>query len=144
MMEVLVALAIFGVVFLSLYAAMSSGFGVVRLSRENLRATQIMEEKMETLRLYTWSQVTSNGFIPTNFTEVFYKMTNSSSTGLVSGAGITYTGTVSIVQAPVSEAYSNDLKQITVSLQWLSGNRLRQRDMTTFVSKYGVQNYVYY
>jgi prepilin-type N-terminal cleavage/methylation domain-containing protein len=144
MIEVVVALAIFGIVFLSLYSSMSSGFAVVRLSRENLRATQIMEEKMETIRLYTWAQVTSNGFVPTNFTEVFYKMTNASSTGLVSGAGITYTGTVSIVSAPVTEAYSNDLKQITVTLKWLSDRTPRQRDMTTFVSKYGVQNYVYY
>ncbi len=144
MIEVVVALAIFGIVFLSLYSSMSSGFAVVRLSRENLRATQIMEEKMETIRLYTWAQVTSNGFVPTNFTEVFYKMTNASSTGLVSGAGITYTGTVSIISAPITEAYSNDLKQITVTLKWLSDRTPRQRDMTTFVSKYGVQNYVYY
>jgi hypothetical protein len=71
-------------------------------------------------------------------------MTNAASTGLVSGAGITYTGTVSIINAPITEAYSNDLKQITVTLSWLSDRTPRQREMTTFVSKYGVQNYVYY
>src|SRR5687767_14388252 len=56
--EVLVALAIAGVLFTSLYAGISAGFVVIETARENLRATQIMVEKLETIRLYTWEQIT--------------------------------------------------------------------------------------
>ena len=38
-----------GIVLVTLYAGFSSGFSVVRLNREDLRATQILEEKMESL-----------------------------------------------------------------------------------------------
>src|SRR5947207_1943070 len=100
--EVLVAVAITAVMFLSLYAGFSSGFAVLQLSRENLRATQILQEKMETIRLYSWDQINTPAFIPTNFIDTFYPGTQST-------AGITYTGTVTISSAALTESYSNDL-----------------------------------
>ena len=54
MIEILVAMVVLGIMFVSLYSGFSSGFAVVQLARENLRATQILQEKMETIRLYTW------------------------------------------------------------------------------------------
>ena len=136
LMEIMVAVGVAGIVFLSVYAGLSSGFAIVELSRENLRATQIAQEKMETIRLYTWDQVTTPGFIPTNFTDVFFSGTQSAS-------GLTYTGAVSIVDAPVTESYSNDLKEVTVSVSWASAGVLRIREMRTFISRYGLQNYIY-
>ncbi len=135
--EVLVTVAIFGVVLVSLYSGISSGFAYVQLTRENLRATQIMEEKMETIRLYRWDQVNQAGFIPTNFVEEFCPF------GTQSTAGLCYTGTVTISDAPLTEYYSDDLKQITINVAWMSGNTARQRQMTSFVAHYGLQNYVY-
>ena len=55
--EVLVAAAILGFVATSLYGAFAAGFCVIQSTRENLRATQIMVQKMEAVRLLTWSQV---------------------------------------------------------------------------------------
>jgi prepilin-type N-terminal cleavage/methylation domain-containing protein len=136
LIEVMVAVAIGGIMFVSLYTGFSSGFAVVQLARENLRGTQILQEKMETIRLYTWDQITAAGFIPTNFTDVFYP-------GTQSAAGLTFTGTVKIATAPLTESYSNDLKQVTVQVTWKSANVVRTRDMTTFVSRYGLQNYIY-
>ena len=49
MVEVLVAVSLVGIMFVSLYSGISSGFAVVQLARENLRATQILQEKMETI-----------------------------------------------------------------------------------------------
>ena len=135
-MEVLVAVAIGGVVFVSLYSGLSTGFAIVQLARENLRATQIMQEKLETIRLYTWEQITTQGFIPTSFTDVFYSATQYS-------GGLTYTGSVTIATAPLTESYASDLKMVTVKVSWESANVLRQREMATFVSRYGLQNYVY-
>lgn len=88
--EVLVTVLVAGIVFVSLYTGVSSGFAFVQLARENLRATQIMEEKMETIRLYTWDQITQTGFIPTNFVQAFYPL------NIANTNSMTYTGVVTI------------------------------------------------
>jgi hypothetical protein len=136
-MEVLVGVMVCGIVFVGLYSGLSSGFSFIQLARENLRGTQIMEEKMETLRLYRWDQINQSGFIPTNFVDTFYPL------GTNSGAGLSYTGQVTITSAPTGEYYNDDLRSVTVSLSWMSGKVVRQRQMTTLVSKYGLQPYVY-
>jgi hypothetical protein len=137
--EVLVAVALVGTLFLTLYAVFSSGFAVIQTARENLRATQILQEKMETIRLYSWAQLTSNGFIPKTFTAPFYAA--GGKTNLE--AGLSYTGLVEIAPAPVGESYSNDLKYVKITLLWSSGNLQHSRDVKTLVSRYGLQNYVY-
>src|SRR5437763_12227526 len=114
--EAVVATAIVGVVFVSLYAGMASGFGLVRTSRESLNAAQILEEKFETIRLYTWDQINANGFFPTKFMIPL-------PTGPTDGS-VNYTGTVTVGSASLTEPYNNDLRLVTVQLTWMSGNRL--------------------
>jgi hypothetical protein len=136
MVEVLVAVAIIGILFVALYSGLSAGFAVVQLSRENLRATQILQEKMETIRLYTWEQINTSGFIPEKFIEGFYPSSEVKNT-------MFFTGAVTIASCPINESYSNDLRMVTVELKWLSANVPRTREMSTFVSRYGLQNYIY-
>jgi len=139
LIEVMVAVAIIGIEFVTLYVGMTQGFGIVQIARENLRATQILQEKMETIRLYTWSQITSNGFIPTDFQATFYPA------GSQTNQGVVYNGTLTISDAPVSSTtgYNTDLKLVLVQLNWTSGNIQRQREMRTMVSHYGLHNYIY-
>src|SRR2546422_9847590 len=142
LMEVLVAAAIIGVQFVTLYLAMTQGFGIVQVAREHLRATQILQEKMETIRLYTWDQITNNGFIPPTFTAAFYPAGSQSN----NNQGATYQGTVTIsaVPPPLSTAsYAKDMKMVVVQVSWQSGNIQRNRDMRTLVSHYGLHNYIY-
>jgi hypothetical protein len=68
--EVLVASAICGIMFLTLYAGFSSGFVILQLSRENLRGTQILQEKLETIRPTTGS-AHEYAFVP-EFRRSFY------------------------------------------------------------------------
>src|SRR6185369_1143265 len=68
--EVVVAILFFGIAGASFFLGFGQGFGFIGTSREDLRATQILQDKMEILRLYTWDQITNNGFIPLTFTEV--------------------------------------------------------------------------
>ena len=139
MLEVLVSVALAGTLIVSLYAGFSGGFAVVQLARENLRGTQILQEKMETIRLYTWAQINTPGFIPETFTDFFY----ATSTNL-EAAGMVYTGTVAIATAPFpTEDYAADLKTVTVRVNWTSGGIVRNREMTTYISRYGLQNYIY-
>ena len=136
--ELLVAIAILGIMFVSLYSGFSAGFAIIQLARENLRATQVLQEKMETIRLYTWEQINTPGFIPTNFLDSFYAAASNTSS-----QGITYTGRVTIAQAPISESYSNDLRLVTIEVDWLSAGVVRTRQMNTFVTRHGLQKYIY-
>ncbi len=148
MLEILIAVAIMVVTFVSLYLTLSGGFAIIQTTREDLRATQVLQEKMETIRLYTWDQVTNVGFVPTNFTAPFYaaNLTNANGSAGYSGlSGLTYTGSVAIGMSSVTNAsYSNDLRQVSISLSWVSGNRVRTRTVSTLISHYGLQNYIYF
>jgi hypothetical protein len=135
-MELQVGVVILGLSFVSLYAGFSSGFALIQLSRENLRATQILQDKMETIRLYSWDQINTPHFIPTNFVESFYPVDTNAN-------GILYTGTVSVATAPIAESYSNDMRQVVVNVKWLSQGTERQREILTYISRYGLQNYIY-
>jgi|ERR1051325_237548 prepilin-type N-terminal cleavage/methylation domain-containing protein len=138
LVEVMVASALIGITLLAFMAGFSTSFQGIQLDRENSRAAQILLEKTELLRLYNWSQVTgadTNIYIPTTFTAPFYPDSNN--------GGFNYSGTVSITNAPVTETYSNDIRLITITVTWASGRVQRTRSMTSFVSKYGLQNYIY-
>ncbi len=137
LVEVLVAMAIFGMSAVSFYAGISWGFAVVQVARENLRSTQILAEKMDTLRLYTFEQVTSNNFVPPSFIVSYFGPTN--------GGGLLYTGAVTITafNLPNPPAYSNDLRVVSVALSWTSGGVPRARSMSTLVARNGLQTYIY-
>ncbi|MEW6306312.1 MAG: hypothetical protein AB1705_22835 [Verrucomicrobiota bacterium] len=133
--EIMIAVAMVSIMFVSLYGGISSGFSIIQAARENLRGTQIMLEKMETVRLYSWDQVNSNGFVPCEFTASFYPgHTNS---------GILYSGTMEVTNVPFSEVYSPDMRLIIMKIQWNSGNVVRKREMRTYIARHGLQNYIY-
>ena len=50
--EIMIAVFLMSVMMISLYAGFWSGFAIARMSRENLRATQIMIQKLESVRIY--------------------------------------------------------------------------------------------
>src|SRR5258708_32929920 len=51
--EVMLGMVSMSVMIVSLYSGISSGFGMVNLARQNLRATHVALEKMETMRMYS-------------------------------------------------------------------------------------------
>jgi len=134
LLEGMVGVGAMGILIVALYTGMTSGFGMVRFARENLRATQVLQEKFEAMRLYTWDQVNSNGFIPATFSAPIYTASDTNSV---------YQGTVRISSAGFSEPYGDDLRMVTVQLNWKSGNTPRKRTMSSYVARYGLQNYIY-
>ena len=139
LVEVMVAVAVMAIMVVSLYAGFTFAFSQIRSAQENVRATQILEERMEIVRLLNWDQVVNlPGYIPATFTAPFYADNPTNNTG-----SLTYTGVVTVAAAPVTETYSNDLRMITIELTWPSGNLVRRRQMTTLTSQYGVQKYIY-
>jgi hypothetical protein len=136
--EVVVASAVLLIVALGFYMALSSGFRVLQASRENLRATQVMMQKLEAIRLCTWSQLT-------NFT--FSEPYNPLSTN---NAGIIYQGNVVIGPATnltTSPSYQNNMCLVTVGLSWTNAYRgtslVHNRQMQSQVARYGLQNYIW-
>jgi type II secretory pathway pseudopilin PulG len=146
LVEVMVAGTILGLVAMSLYGAFSAGFCVIQSTRENLRATQIMVQKMEAVRLFTWSQVNdSTNYLKPVFTEPYdpLGMTNNCS-------GAQYTGYVSAsipAAGDLPEAYRTNMRTITVSLYWTNFNGkkpvVHAREMQTRVARNGMQNYIW-
>ena len=140
LIEVMMGVVLMGMLCASLYAGISYGFAQISLSREEERATQILEERMEVVRLLNWDQVVNlPGFIPTTFTDCY---SSNKSTNAPTGMP-RYSGTVVVTNAPITESYSNDVRMIQIQLTWQSGNLKHTRQMTTFVSQYGLQKYVY-
>jgi len=138
LIEVIMACGLLVTVGAAILLSFSYGFFAMQLARENQRATQIVLEKVETIRLYSWDQVNSNGFIPISFTDVYDPQAAAGK------QGVTYKGTVLITNFPTGVSYSANLRQFTVNLQWTnSRNLVRSRTLTTWVAKDGLQNYVY-
>src|SRR5262245_60113042 len=94
LVEVTVSLAIVGIVVLAIYGGLSAGITSIRMARENLRATQILLDKTESLRLYTWEQLNAPGFVPKNFIVPY------DSTVTNTNSGVLYYGTITIQDFP--------------------------------------------
>jgi len=133
LVEVLFSVVIVGVLVIALYSAMASAIPMVRSCQENERVTQILSEKLDTIRLYNWNQIRSP-FVQTNFVVGIEPLLTNSTPY--------YTGRISVVTAPISEGYRANLLQVTVTVDWVSGRRPQSQSMVTYVAKYGLQTYI--
>lgn len=138
--EVLVAVAVLTIVALGYYGGLSTGFVVLQSTRENLRATQIMTQKLEAIRLCTWSQLNN-----VSFTEDYNPLSGSTNS-----SGVKYAGTLSISPATnllASPSYLNNMCLVTVSVNWTNYNHgtpvVHSRQMQSQFARYGLQSYVW-
>jgi type II secretory pathway pseudopilin PulG len=140
MAEVMVGVSLMGILFVALFGGMSSGFALTQVARENLRATQIILERVEGVRLYNWNQLCYSNWIPSTFTNYYYPITRPGES-----KGIEYVGTMTISPAVMDPpaSYSGNMRQVTVNIQWVSAGVPRSRTITTYVARNGIQNYVY-
>lgn len=138
LIEVVIAVVILAIAGAGIIGSINYGMFMMRLARENARATQVMIEKLESIRLYNWSEVNSNGFVPATFTNVYDPQGASGQQGAV------YLGTMTVSNVPFAGSYGTNMRQFTVTLQWVTAGRINHnRAMSTYVARDGVQNYVY-
>jgi len=137
--ETVVATFTTAIMTLALYVCFAGGFAMVKVTREDLRATQIALERMEAIRLSPYSQLTNTTLFPTNSTVYFDEAGKSTGKG-----GVPYTITFKTAAAPatMSPAYRANVLAVTVGVSWKSGNIQRDRSMQTYVAKSGIQGYV--
>ena len=138
--EVIIAVFLLATMAVSLFSALSYGFSNVQADREDLRATQILMQRTEAIRLCNWSQLQNLSFQTT------YDPSGSSS----GNAGTVYYGTVktnSPSAIPNTCAYKTNVVQVTVTVNWTNyvGSRALAHDRTaqTQVARYGMQNYIW-
>ena len=136
--EVMMGILIISILFVTLYAGFTQGFGVVQSSRENLRATQILQQCPELIRLHTWGQLPNGTTIPNPFVTnwTFYPL------GGTGNQGVTYTGTLSVMPwAESVDEYAGDVRKVRFSLTWKTGTIQHTRQVDTLVSRYGLHKY---
>jgi type II secretory pathway pseudopilin PulG len=138
LVEVVIATCILSIMGAGITSSIYYGFNMMRLARENARATQVMVEVLESVRLFNWSQVTSNGFIPKQFTNCYDPQ------GAIGQQGPFYYGSIAVSNCPIGTSYATNMRQMTVSLQWSTMGKIdHSRSMSTYISRDGIQNYVY-
>jgi len=134
------SVAILAAMMVSVFAGFAFGFGLVRTERDDLRATQILTQKIEALRLCTYSQLSN---CPATFTDWYNPSGTTNNT-----AGTVYGGTISLgTPTNLPAAYQGQVRLITVSVQWTNYNHsqplVHNRQMQTESAFYGIQNYIY-
>lgn len=136
LVEVLIATAIISMTVVSLLGSITFCFAMTKHSRESIRATQVIQSKLESIRLCNWAQLNDHYFIPRRFAESYYPRDSDN-------AGLVYQGRVIILDAPFYEPYGPDLKLVRIVVNWTSGGVERQREMQTLVGRYGAQHYIF-
>jgi hypothetical protein len=142
LLEATIGMSLLGLIFMAMYTGLVSTTFSVHLSRENLRATQIMAEKLDTIRLYGWKKIVEDPYYLSGQFNVPVYSDDPSMPGNDSTSRM-FTGEILVEPAPITEPYAVDLRMITVELTWATGKMQRKRTMSTLVSKQGLYRYVY-
>jgi prepilin-type N-terminal cleavage/methylation domain-containing protein len=142
--EVVIAVVILGTLLVALYAGFNAGFAVMRSAREGLRATQILVQRAEVIRLYRWTELLdTNQFLKPSFVEYYDAAGVSNNT-----FGVKYVGTVRTNAVNISGvSYATNMRAVTMSVYWTNRigktNVTFNRELVTYSARYGVQNYVF-
>jgi prepilin-type N-terminal cleavage/methylation domain-containing protein len=141
LVEVLVAVALLGLMMTIFFMGIGQGYLNLNTTRQDLRATQILTQKAEAVRLCTWIELTN---LPPAFTD-YYLDSSASNSGMT-----TYYGTISVVDAtnvPSTVSYYNKIKLVTVSVTWTNyaydHSYAHTRSIQTIAAYNGLVNYIY-
>jgi len=136
--EAIIAFALAAIVLVSLYASFTTGFAAVRVAREDLRATQIILQRMERIRLCTFEQALSTVTNPPAIMEYFDPQ--SAGNG---GATYSVSYSASVPASGLPDSYRTNMLLVTVGVTWNSGNVQRSRSLKTYLARNGIEGYVY-
>ena len=118
LIEALVALCVLAVIVFSLLPVLIYGFGSAARTRQIALATQICQERVETVRNLPFDTVAALG---TTFT-------SDKLSRLSGGQGL---------QAVESGA-GDDIKKLTISVAWAYRGQTLRKDIVTYITRLGV------
>jgi len=140
------AVLVVGMMVLVLFAGLTDGFSVAESARENLRATQILLQQTEAVRLCTWNEITN-----VNFT-AYYDPNAATEPNAPTNAsmGVAYSGSINVTAAtnlPNTLSYYTNIYLVTVTVSWtnytLNKAVVHTRQAQTQVAQSGMQSYIW-
>lgn len=139
LIETIVATCIAAIVLPTIYASLATGFAMIKAAREDLRATQVILQRMEAIRLSSYKALQDPAAYPASVTEYYSESGKTNGNG-----GVPYTVTYTWAPGPASlpPSYRTNVLVVTVAASWKSGNVQRSRSMQTYVARYGIRRYV--
>jgi Tfp pilus assembly protein PilV len=140
LVEAMVATFVAAIMILTLYACFAGGYAMIKMSREDLRATQIVLQQMEAIRVAPYAYLKNATMFPTNTTVYFDEAGKSSGKG---GTPYTVTFKAEALPSPKPQLqFYTNMSQVTVTVSWNSGNLQRSRSMQAYAAQRGIQGYV--
>ena len=139
LVETLVATVVAVTILSAHYLSFAAGLAIVTVTREDLRAYQILLKRMEAIRVSGYSQLTDPAKYPPSVTEYYCEKYKTNG-----NAGVAYTVTYQAAPGPgtLPPAYRTNMLEVTVGVSWESGKLTRNRSMRTYVARNGIQRYV--
>lgn len=141
LVEVLIGTAVVAIMMAVLFVGLAQGYTNLNTSRQNLRATQILTQKAEAVRLCLWTNINN---LPATFVDYYNGGSGSN------GPATEYYGTISVGAAtniPSSVSYYSQIKLITISVTWTNYLYDRPishtRQMQTLCAYNGLVNYIF-
>jgi len=142
LVETLVAILVVGMLVMALVSGMTVAVRTVQFAREEQMATQIMAEKLDTIRLYSWDKIITPGYVPISFQTPIYP--GAEGAVVVDTNPLSYfNGKVTIANSGMSESYKDEVRLVTITMSWQTAGVSRSRSMSTYVAHYGLQTFVY-
>jgi Tfp pilus assembly protein PilV len=121
LVETLFSIMLFGVCAVALLQGVIFGIHRLHDSRMDSRATQILTEQTELMRLCTWGEVQRGA-------RVFRDGD--------------FIGTVKITNDPMPVSYCSGLCRFDVTVAWMVGRTPHERTWSTYCAKNGLNSYV--
>jgi type II secretory pathway pseudopilin PulG len=132
--EVVISICILGISAAGLMSSFQYAFLAIKMARENQRATQVMLERSEAIRCFSWDNLDK---VPPQTTDYYNPATQSKPVYTV------YTTVAAFSPSGSTPAYAANMKQLKTVVTWTTGSIARARTNVTYIAKDGVQNYVY-
>jgi hypothetical protein len=145
LVEVLCSVFITATVVAILFVGFDNGFSILRTTREDLRATQILMQRTEAFRLYTWPQLAK---LTNNPYQEYYNPAGGTNRGTLYWINVSANGVATNIPDTAETAYyKSNLHLITITVNWT--NRINSkpvahmRQMQTLSAISGMQNYLF-
>lgn len=128
LVEVMVAAFVFSVLMAGVFGALKQGTDLAELSRDETRATQILQSEMEDLRTKNWAALIA---FPSS-------ESYSPSGSFVASFGGRYSCVRTITNRGTNQ------REVTVSVSWEDNSgKTHARDFKTWITKGGLSDYYY-
>jgi len=125
--EAIIAAGILAIVLCSVLAVVSQSFRYMADIRLTARSSQILQQKMEDIRLLTWTSIQA---LPSSFTDP--SDTNGAFTGTINVSDYdSYSGTTTV-------------KRITLTVSWMNRvSKLSSNSLSTLIANGGLNKYIF-